>query len=209
MIKYKTVVKEAVTEQIIDRSRFIGHVWPVETREEAEAFLAEIRAKHKTATHNVPAFVIGDQFQHQWASDDGEPQGTSGAPIVQMLVKEGITNVAIVITRYFGGIKLGTGGLVRAYTGTAKLVLEEAGICAVKELNELKVKLDYTFLGKLQNLSLNGKFEVENTIFEDVITVCLLMDPEDTDEIKNMILNLTGGSGTVISERKKLAKVQI
>jgi len=125
-------MKEAETEQVIDRSRFIGHVKPVESREEAEAFLAEIRAKHKTANHNVPAFVVGDQFQLQWASDDGEPQGTSGAPIVQMLVKEGITDLAVVITRYFGGIKLGTGGLVRAYTGTAKLALAAGGICAVK-----------------------------------------------------------------------------
>ena len=141
MIKYKTIMKEAEIEQTIDRSRFIGHVKPVESREEAEAFISEIRSKHKTATHNVPAFVIGDQFQLQWASDDGEPQGTSGAPIVQMLVKEGVTNIAVVITRYFGGIKLGTGGLVRAYTGTTKLALEESGICAVKELNELKKKL--------------------------------------------------------------------
>ncbi len=209
MLKYKTIIKETETEQIIDRSRFIGHVKPVESREEAEAFIAEIRSRHKTATHNVPAIVVGDQFQFQWASDDGEPQGTSGAPIVQMLVKEGITNIAVVITRYFGGIKLGTGGLVRAYTGTAKLALEEAGVCAVKELNELKVKLDYTFLGKLQNLALNGKFELVSTMFEDRVTVGLVAEPEDTEEIKTMISNLTGGSGTVLSESKKLAKVQI
>lgn len=209
MIRYKTVFKEAETEQIIDKSRFIGHVRPVESREEAEAFIAEIRAKHKAATHNVPAFVIGDQFQLQWASDDGEPQGTSGAPIVQMLVKEGITNIAVVITRYFGGIKLGTGGLVRAYTGTTKLVLEESGICAVKELTELKIKMDYTFLGKLQNLASNGKFEVSDTIFEDMVTVVLDMEPEAADEIKTMISNLTGGSGAILSESKKLAKVRI
>ena len=202
-------MKEAEAEQTIDRSRFIGHVKPVETREEAEAFIAEIRSKHKTATHNVPAFVIGDQFQLQWASDDGEPQGTSGAPIVQVLVREGITNLAMVITRYFGGIKLGTGGLVRAYTGTARLVLEAAGICAVKELNELRVKLDYTFFGKLQNLALNGKFEAVNTVFEDMVTVELIFEPEYSEEIKTMISNLTGGSGTVLSENKKMAKVLI
>ncbi|MDD3168376.1 MAG: YigZ family protein, partial [Eubacteriales bacterium] len=141
MIRYKTIMKEAEAEQIIDKSRFIGHVQPVESREEAEDFIAAIRSKHRAATHNVPAIVIGDRYQLQWASDDGEPQGTSGAPIVQMLVKEGITNIAVVITRYFGGIKLGTGGLVRAYTGTTKLTLEESGVCAVKELDELIVKL--------------------------------------------------------------------
>jgi uncharacterized protein, YigZ family len=200
-------MNEAETEQIIEKSRFIGYIKPVETREEAEAFINEIRSKHKNATHNVPAFVIGDQFQLQWASDDGEPQGTSGAPIVQMLVKEGITNVALVITRYFGGIKLGTGGLVRAYTGTAKLALETGGICSVKEMNELRVKLDYTFHGKLQNMSLNGNFELLNTIFEDMVTVDLITEPEHAEELKTMISNLTGGSSILISENKRLVKL--
>lgn len=209
LVKFKTVMKAAETEQTIERSRFIGHVKPVESREEAEEFIAEIRAKHKTATHNVPAFVIGDRFQLQWASDDGEPQGTSGAPIVQMLVKEGITNVAMVVTRYFGGVKLGTGGLVRAYTGTAKLALDAGGICAVKELDELKVRLDYTFHGKLQNLASNGNFEIADTVFEDKITVDLIMEPEHTREVRTLISNLTGGSGIVVSECKKLAKVPI
>lgn len=209
MIKYKTVMQAAEIEQVIDRSRFIGHVRPVESKEEAEAFLAEIRSKYKDATHNVPAFVIGDQFQYQWASDDGEPQGTSGAPIVQMLVKEGLTNIAIVITRYFGGIRLGTGGLVRAYTGTTKLVLEAGGICAVKELDVLKVKLDYTFLGKLQNLASNGKFEVSDTVFEDMVTADLIVEPDHTQEIKTMLSNLTGGSAVILSVSKKLAKIRI
>ena len=209
MIRYKTVMREAKIEQIINKSRFIGHVKPVESREEAEKFIARVRAEHKAATHNVPAFVIGDRFQLQWGSDDGEPQGTSGAPIVQMLVKEEITNIAVVITRYFGGIKLGTGGLVRAYTGTTKLALEAGVICAVKELNEMKIRLDYTFLGKLQNLALNGKFEVINTVFEDVVTVDLLSEPENAGEVKALISNLTGGSGMILSEGKKSAKVKI
>jgi uncharacterized YigZ family protein len=202
-------MQAAEIEQVIDKSRFIGHVRPVESREEAEAFLAEIRSRYKDATHNVPAFVVGDRFQFQWASDDGEPQGTSGAPIVQMLVKEELTNIALVITRYFGGIRLGTGGLVRAYTGTAKLALEAGGICAVKELDVLKVKLDYTFLGKLQNLASNGKFEVSDTVFEDMVTVDLIAEQDHTQEIKTMISNLTGGSAAILSESKKLAKVRI
>lgn len=209
MIRYKTIRKEAEIEQVIDRSRFIGHVKPVESREEAEEFISEIRSKHKAATHNVPAFVIGDQFQLQWASDDGEPQGTSGAPIVQMLVKEGITNIAVVVTRYFGGIKLGTGGLVRAYTGTAKLALVQGGICAVKELIELKVKLDYTFYGKLQNLAQEGNFEIGSAVFEDTVTVDLIVDPERLNEMRTLISNLTGGLGIIRSESEKLAKVHI
>ena len=209
LILYKTVMNEANIEQTINKSRFIGYVSPVESREEAEDFIARIKANHKTASHNVPAFVIGDRFQLQWASDDGEPQGTSGAPIVQMLVKEEITNTALVITRYFGGIKLGTGGLVRAYTGTAKLALDAAEICAVKELNGLRVRLDYTFLGKLQNIALNGKFEVTNTVFEDMVTADLLLEPENTEEVKALISNLTAGSAKILSESQKLVKTKI
>jgi len=202
-------MEAAEIEQVIDKSRFIGHVKPVETREEAEAFLSEIRSRHKAATHNVPAFVIGDQFQFQWASDDGEPQGTSGAPIVQMLVKEGITNVAVVVTRYFGGIKLGTGGLVRAYTGTTKLALEAGRICAVKEMVELKVRLAYPFYGKLQNMAQEGGFEVCGAVFEEAVTVALIMEPEHLDETKTLISNLTAGGGIILSKHKKLVKVQI
>ena len=98
---YKTVRSQAEATNIIEKSRFIAHVKPVSSKEEADAFVAEIKGKYKDATHNVPVMVIGDKFQIQWASDDGEPQGTSGAPMVQMLVKEGITNVVIVVTRYF------------------------------------------------------------------------------------------------------------
>lgn len=150
---YKTVRREAEATQIIEKSKFIAYVKPAESKEEADAFIASIRKKHRDATHNVPAMVIGDKFQIQWASDDGEPQGTSGAPIVQMLVKEGITNVAIVVTRYFGGIKLGTGGLVRAYTSSAKLGLDAAGVCSVGEVCSMHVTVDYTYLSKLQNMA--------------------------------------------------------
>ncbi len=150
---YKTVRREAEATQIIEKSKFIAYVKPAESKEEADAFIASIRKKHRDATHNVPAMVIGDKFQIQWASDDGEPQGTSGAPIVQMLVNEGITNVAIVVTRYFGGIKLGTGGLVRAYTSSAKLGLDAAGVCSVGEVCSMYVKVDYTYLSKMQNMA--------------------------------------------------------
>lgn len=207
MIICKTIMGEGSAEQIIERSRFIGYAKPVANREEAEAFLAEIRAKHKDATHNVPAFVIGDQFQLQWASDDGEPQGTSGAPMVQMLVKEGITNIALVVTRYFGGVKLGPGGLVRAYTSTAKLALAAAGICVVKEMYVMAVKMEYTYHGKLMNLSQEGDFQIRHTIFEDLVTVELAMDLEKESEIKALISNLTGGTWQILTETKEKMNV--
>ncbi|WP_206458939.1 YigZ family protein [Anaerovorax sp. IOR16] len=208
MIRYKTIMEEATAEQIIEKSRFIAHVKPVESREEAEAFFAQIRAKHRNATHNVPAFVIGEKLELQWASDDGEPQGTSGAPMVQMLVKENITNVAVIVTRYFGGIKLGTGGLVRAYTSSAKLGLEAAGICDVQEQTLLKVRVDYTYYDKLQNLSASEGFFLQDAIYTDTVTVSLGIEPSYTDEIKKLLSNLTGGSGQVLEETLQLVKVR-
>ena len=206
MIQYKTVAKQAEAEQIIEKSRFIAYVKPVESKEEADEFIASIKAMHKSATHNVPAFVIGDQFQLQWASDDGEPQGTSGAPMVQMLVKEGITNVVIVVTRYFGGIKLGTGGLVRAYTSSAKLGLEAAGICEVKEMAVLQYKVDYSFLSKIQNMAQGGLFSIEDIIYEADVTMKIVSEIEDAEEVKVLFTNLTSATAVLKSESTELTK---
>ena len=204
---YSTVRAEASTEQIIEKSRFIAYVSPAETREEADEFIASIRKKHKDATHNVPAMVLGDKFQIQWGSDDGEPQGTSGAPIVQMLVAQGITNVVVVVTRYFGGIKLGTGGLVRAYTSSAKLGLDAAGICDVCERQVMTYALDYTYLAKLQNLAGGALLTIENLTYTDVVQAELSCVPERADEVKNLIANLTGGQGRLCSEETRVVRV--
>ena len=204
---YSTVRAEASAEQIIEKSRFIAYVSPAETREEADEFIASRRKKHKDATHNVPAMVLGDKFQIQWGSDDGEPQGTSGAPIVQMLVAQGITNVVVVVTRYFGGIKLGTGGLVRAYTSSAKLGLEAAGICDVCERQVMSYALDYTYLAKLQNLAGGALLTIENLTYTDVVQAELSCVPERADEVKNLIANLTGGQGRLCSEETRVVRV--
>ena len=223
---YSTVCGAASAEQIIEKSRFIAYVSPVETREEADAFITSIRKKHKDATHNVPAMVLGDKMQTQWASDDGEPQGTSGAPIVQMLVAQGITNVVVVVTRYFGGIKLGTGGLVRAYTSSAKLGLEAAGICDVCERQVMTYALDYTYLAKLQNMAAaaggsfgrsgggaggaasgDALFAIENLTYTDVVQAELSCVPERADEVKNLIANLTGGQGRLLGEETRVVRV--
>lgn len=203
---YSTVLKEAQAEQIIEKSRFIAYISPASTKEEADAFIASIRKKHKDATHNVPAMVLGDKFQVQWASDDGEPQGTSGAPMVQLLVSEGITDVVIVVTRYFGGIKLGTGGLVRAYTSSAKLGLMAAGICDVEEMCLLTYEIDYTYLAKLQNLAAGGLFSISDTAYTDVVQVTLCMPPEKQEEVMSAVTNLTGGKGMLKNQRLELVK---
>lgn len=203
---YSTVLKQAQAEQIIEKSRFIAYVSPASTKEEADAFIASIRKKHKDATHNVPAMVLGEKFQVQWASDDGEPQGTSGAPMVQLLVSESITDVVIVVTRYFGGIKLGTGGLVRAYTSSAKLGLEAAGVCDVEEMCLLTYEIDYAYLAKLQNLAAGGLFSISDTAYTDVVQVTLCMPPEKQEEVMSAVTNLTGGKGMLKNQRLELVK---
>lgn len=206
MIRYRSIRKEGFSEQFIERSRFIAHVKPVETKDEALDFFYSIRSLHKAATHNVPAYVLGEKGHLQWASDDGEPQGTAGAPILQMLVKEELTNIAVMVTRYFGGIKLGTGGLVRAYTGTAKSAIEVVGTCNVIEMNTLSVKLDYSFLSKLQNLAENGVFQIGNIVYEDKVTVDISMEPEKWGEVMECLSNLTGGQYMEIGSRQELMK---
>ncbi|MDO4486185.1 MAG: YigZ family protein [Bacillota bacterium] len=204
---YKTVRSEAEATQIIEKSKFTAHVRPVESKEEADAFVAEIKNRYKDATHNVPAMVVGDKFQIQWASDDGEPQGTSGAPMVQMLVKEGITNVAVVVTRYFGGIKLGTGGLVRAYTSSAKLGLEAAGVCSVQEICSMKIKTDYSYLAKFQNMAVDKlnteadgtkiEFVIDDIQYTDKVVLKVICMPEIHENVKELFMNITSGTAEI------------
>ncbi len=187
---YTTIAQDARAEQIIERSRFIAQIKRVSSKEEADAFIASVRAEYRDATHNVPAFVIGDKMQLQWASDDGEPQGTSGAPMLQMLVKEGITNVAIVVTRYFGGIKLGTGGLVRAYTSSASLALEAAGREDVREILSQTVIMSYEEHARFGYTSGRELVNVKDTVYTDKVELFLEYDADDEAEVKKMLSDL-------------------
>ena len=214
MERYKTIKKEATAEQIIEKSRFIAHAKPVEDRDEAEAFVAEIKSRYKDATHNVPAMVIGDKSQIQWASDDGEPQGTSGAPMVQMLVSEGLTNLVIVVTRYFGGIKLGTGGLVRAYTSSAKLAVEAACVCSVQDVCRLNCEIEYSHLSKFQNMAsenLTGSeafaFVIGSIEYGEKVQMSMMTLAENEEEMRGLIANVTSGSARVLSSSVGLEKV--
>ena len=194
MLLYKTVAGRAQAEQEIEKSRFIAYIAPVSSKEEGDAFIAEIRAKHKDATHNVPAMVVGDKMQIQWASDDGEPQGTSGAPMVQLLTGMELTNVCIVVTRYFGGTKLGTGGLVRAYSSSARLAVEAAGIREVKEMTVVDISIEYTYLAKLQNVARERGWLIEDEVYEDKVKMKLICASEEADTMMKMLAEITAGS---------------
>ena len=210
---YRTIRKEACETQIIEKSKFIAHAKPVETREEADKFIGEIKSRYKDATHNVPAMVLGEKCQIQWASDDGEPQGTYGAPMVQMLVGEGLTNLVVVVTRYFGGIKLGTGGLVRAYTSSAKLAVEAAGICSVQQVCRLGVTLDYTYLSRFQQMASesisegDGGFVIGDINYGEKVRLELITPEENLEKLTGMIANMTAGTAIIEEPETALEKV--
>ncbi len=204
MLKYKSIKKEAEAEIIVEKSRFIACARPVMSKEEALDFFDVVRASHKNATHNVPAFVVGEKGHLLWASDDGEPQGTAGPPILQMLQKEDLTNLAVMVTRYFGGIKLGTGGLVRAYTAAAKAVLDAADVCEVHEMIVLEVKLDYSYLGKIQNLEQKCDFSIRSIRYEDMVTVEMITDSDNIDILLGNISNITAGKYEEVSRSLNL-----
>lgn len=199
-MSYKTVRQEGIAEQIIERSKFIAYVKPVLDRVEAQEYFDAIKRRHKDASHHVPAMVLGDQFQIQWASDDGEPQGTAGAPLVHMLVKEEITNIAILVVRYFGGIKLGPGGLIRAYTSTVKLALEAAEIKQVREMLELTFQVAYPFLQKIESMAVEGMFTIEKCLYSEAVTITILFEESEKRGIETMLSDLTSGSVKILSE---------
>ncbi|MDZ4910308.1 YigZ family protein, partial [Clostridium perfringens] len=169
MSSYKTLHKFGSDEYIVEKSTFIGYAKPIKTEEEAIEFVNEIKKKHKDATHNVWAYTVGENMNIQRYSDDGEPQGTAGIPTLEVIKKEDLRDVVVVVTRYFGGIKLGAGGLVRAYTKGAKIGIEAGIVIEKVKYTEVKIKIEYTQLGKIQNEIMNLGFTVKDTIYsEDV-----------------------------------------
>ncbi|WP_334073711.1 MULTISPECIES: YigZ family protein [Paenibacillus] len=177
--RYKTVRQAGEKEIVIKKSRFIGQIKPVETEEEAVAFIEEIKKRHWNATHNCSAYMIGERDEIQKQSDDGEPSGTAGKPILEVIRNQGLKNVAIVVTRYFGGIMLGAGGLIRAYTDGA-VAATEAGEVITRVLHrEILVELDYTWLGKVENELRNRGIRTGETGFADKVTLrCLPLEGE-------------------------------
>ena len=149
-VLYKTVRGEGCSETVISKSRFVCRIVRADTREAAESFFAEFKAAHREASHHVPAFVIGDKGQSLWASDDGEPQGTAGAPILGLLTGCGITYVAAMVVRYYGGIKLGTGGLARAYSSAARAALQDAGVVSALSGEALTYRVSYPAFDKVR-----------------------------------------------------------
>ena len=209
MYLYKTVSGYGEAEESIKKSKFTARVSPVESYEEAREFVDAVKEKYRDATHDVPTIVVGNKQETQWTSDDGEPQGTAGAPVLHLAVDEGLTNIVIVVTRYFGGIKLGPGGLLRAYSGIAKKGIEAAGICGVRESIKLSYDFDYPFLSKFQRAADDGLFKIGNIGYSDRISMDLSADAEKTAEIQRLFQDITSGKAKLTSSGKGKIKIKI
>ncbi|NIK66689.1 MULTISPECIES: YigZ family protein [unclassified Paenibacillus] len=205
--RYSTVRGPGSEEVVIKKSRFIGYAKPVETEEEAVSFIDEIKRLHRAATHNCSAYVVGERDQHQKASDDGEPSGTAGKPILEVIKHKGLKNVAVVVTRYFGGIMLGAGGLVRAYTDGAVAGIEAAGEIVRVLHREVFVDVDYTWYGKVEN-ELHGRgTRLGGTEFTDRVTVKCLPVVSEADAFVAWMTDLTQGQA-VITEGEELYYIE-
>lgn len=192
MNSYKTVRKAASDEYIVKKSRFIGHIAPVTTAEQALEFIAAVSKKHWDATHNVYAYILREGGIKRY-SDDGEPQGTAGIPTLDVLEKSGVTDCAVVVTRYFGGIMLGAGGLVRAYSHSASIAVAAGGIVTRAMCAELKVTCDYYFYGKLSSLVPESGGVIEDTVFEDNVTLIFRLPLELVDGFNAKLIDVSNG----------------
>lgn len=191
---YRTIYRYGEDETIINKSRFIGYAMPVETEEEALDFIETIKTKHRDATHNVYAYVLGKDSNTQRFSDDGEPSGTAGIPVLEVIKKEGLRNTVVVVTRYFGGIKLGTGGLIRAYTKGAKIGLDAGIIIDMVLHTKIKIRIDYTLYGKIENYLMNEEYIVDDSIFDDAVNIFVYIEDTKVDSFYKIMADLTNGN---------------
>lgn len=204
---YHTVRQAGAKEIVIKKSRFIGHVMPVENEMEATAFIENIKKQYWNATHNCSAYMIGERDDIQKQSDDGEPSGTAGKPILEVIRNQGLKNVAIVVTRYFGGVMLGAGGLIRAYTDGAVAAIE-AGERINRVLHQqVLVEVDYTWLGKVENELRNHEIRVGETFFTDKVTMVCLPRNSEAEVFKSWIVDMTQGQ-SLISEGEQLYYIE-
>lgn len=207
MKEYKTVEFESKDEFVEKKSRFIGYVKPVKTQEEATNFINSIKSKHWDATHNVSAFVLREN-NIQRSSDDGEPSGTAGVPALDVLLKENLVDVCVVVTRYFGGTLLGTGGLIRAYSHSSKIAVEAGHIITMAPCKVLCVSVDYSFYDRLNILLSNFSANIENSEFTDNVTVTFSMRESAVSLLQDKLTEQSNGKYILKEIGEKFAKVE-
>lgn len=195
--KYRTVYEGKEAEIIEKKSRFIATVRPVHSEEEAVEFIEKLRKQYWNATHNCYAYVIGERSQIQRFSDDGEPGGTAGKPMLDVLLGEEICDTAVVVTRYFGGTLLGTGGLVRAYQGAAKAGLAASTVITKYLGRRYQIGCDYTALGKIQYILGQRKLNILDTEYTENVVIHVLVPSEEEEAVKSEIIDGTNGQARI------------
>lgn len=191
--EYKTIYRGGSGEIVEKKSRFIATVRPVSTEEEALEFITEMKKKYYDARHNCSAYIIGRNSEIVRFSDDGEPSGTAGKPILEVLQKEELKDTAIVVTRYFGGTLLGTGGLVRAYTQAAKEGINDSSVITKKAGVTLGLLTDYNGIGKIQYLLAQSEIPILKSDYSDTVVIECMVPTEQLESIKKQITELTSG----------------
>ncbi|MFZ5353780.1 MAG: YigZ family protein [Bacillota bacterium] len=190
----KTRGEDLFTEK---KSRFIGYAAPVYTEDEATEFINGIKKKHYDASHNCYAYILGSNSSIQRSSDDGEPSGTAGVPILEVLKKEGLTNTAVVVTRYFGGIMLGAGGLIRAYTEGASIAIKASGIVKVQPFSAYRLNFEYGLLNKLQYELPRSNYIIAGTEYFERVSMKILALPEACEALENDVTQWTNGNAEI------------
>lgn len=209
MKKFITIKENSYDELVEKKSTFITHLIRVTSEEEAREFIQKMKKKHYDATHVCSCYVVGDNNEITRANDDGEPSGTAGAPMLDVLVKNEIKNVCATVIRYFGGTKLGTGGLVRAYGGGVINALKNATLVERKDALEIRLELDYSLNGKIEYEIEKTNFIVNNLEYTDKIIYTIYVMEEDYDFFQSWIANLTNGQFKILSTHEKQLEFDI
>ncbi len=200
MSAYRTLLAPASAEFTVNKSRFIGYASPVSTEAEALAFLESIRKKHRDATHNCYAYTLGQNMGVMRYSDDGEPGGTAGLPMMEVIKKKAVCNCCAVVTRYFGGILLGAGGLVRAYSHACSIGLEAARIVVMEESVTLLCEVAYPLWDRVQHMLKHQPVQVRNVEFTSAVTFSLLVRVSDRPAVEEALIRQTDGKAEILPE---------
>ena len=208
-MEFRTIKEDGQVQEEIKKSRFICHAKRVYSEEEAHDFITAIKKEHYKATHNCSAFIVGERSEIKRTSDDGEPSGTAGVPMLGVLENHNLTNVCVVVTRYFGGIKLGAGGLIRAYAGSVALAVKEIGIIEIKEQAGIAIQMSYAQYQEYGNfLKEHNLMELETT-FTDQIDTLIYVDKEEKENIKSALVEFFNGKVTLTDQGLREVEVPV
>ena len=199
-MEFKTIKEDGQVQEEIKKSLFICHAKRVYSEEEARDFITAIKKEHYKATHNCSAFIIGERSEIKRTSDDGEPSGTAGVPMLGVLENHNLTNVCVVVTRYFGGIKLGAGGLIRAYAGSVALAVKEIGIIEIKEQAGIAIQMSYTQYQEYNNFLKEHTLMELDTNFTDQVDTMIYVDKEEKETIKASLVEFFNGKVTLTDQ---------